>query len=108
LFKDFEGAVKQAALTRDPVLSRLDPETASVLALELSRRGEKEAANRIFGSSLTLLASRARLQAYVNAGAVRPDFFLLPPGLQAAAYLIRARAVEQNGLVEQAHARGAD
>jgi len=108
LFKDFEAAVKQATLTRGPVLSRLDSETAAVLALELSRRGEKEAANRLFGSSLALLASRAPLLAYVNAAVVRPEFFLLPPGLQAAAHLIRARAVEQNRLVEQGYARWAD
>jgi tetratricopeptide (TPR) repeat protein len=108
LFKDFEAAVKQATLARGPMLSRLDPETAAVLALELSRRGEKEPAKRVFGSSLALLAARAPLLAYVNTGVVKPEFPLLPPGLQSAAYQIRARAVEQNRLVEQAYARWAD
>ena len=108
VLKDFEGAAKLATQTRDLVLSRLDPETAALLALELSRRGEKEAAQRVFGSSLTLQAARAPLLAYVNSGAVRPDFFLLPPGLQAAAYVIHGRAAEQNQLVDQAYARWAD
>lgn len=44
----------------------------------------------------------------MNAGAVRPDFFLLPPGLQAAAYVIHARAVKENRLVDQAYARWTD
>jgi hypothetical protein len=108
LFTDFEAAVKQASTTPAPVLSRLDPETAALLALELSRRGEQEAADRFFGSSLALLAAREPLLAYVNTGTVQPGFPLLPPGVQAAAYLIRARAVEQNQLVEQAYARWAD
>lgn len=108
VMKDFESAVKRAPQTEDTVLRRLDPETAALLALELSRRGEKEAAHRVFGTSLTLLAARAPLLAYVNSGAVRPEFFLLPPGLQAAAYLIHARAFEQNRLVDQSYARWAD
>ncbi len=108
LFNDFEAAVKQASTTRGHVLSRLDTETAALLALELSRRGESEAANRLFGSSLALLAAREPLLAYVNTGAVHPEFPLLPPGLQAAAHLIRARVFEQNQLVEQAYARWAD
>jgi tetratricopeptide (TPR) repeat protein len=108
LFTDFEAAVKQASTARGHVLSRLDPETAAVLALELSRRGEKEAAHRVFGSSLSLMAAREPLVAYVSTGTVQPGFPLLPPGLQAAAHLIRARADEQNLLVEQAYARWAD
>lgn len=108
VIKDFEGAVKRALTTSDPVLSRLDPETAALLGLELSRRGEKEAAGRVFGSSLTLLAARAPLQAYVSSGAVRPEFFLLPPGLQAAAYVIHARGFDENLLVDRAYARWAD
>lgn len=108
VIKDFEGAVKQATTTSDPVLSRLDPETAALLGLELSRRGEKEAAHRVFGSSLTLLAARAPLQAYVDSGAVRPEFFLLPPGLQAAAYGIHALGFYENQLVDHDYARWAD
>jgi hypothetical protein len=108
LFKDFEAALQQASTARGHVLSRLDPETAAVLALELSRRGEKEAAQRVFGASLTLLAARAPLLAYVHMGAVRPEFPLLPPGLQAAAYLIRARASEDIRKKEQTYARWAD
>ncbi len=108
LFQDFEAAVKQASTTRAPVLSRLDPETAAVLALELSRRGEQEAAQRVFGSSLGLLAARAPLLAYVSTGLVSPEFPLLPPGLQAAAFQIRSRASPQHQLVEEAYARWAD
>jgi tetratricopeptide (TPR) repeat protein len=108
LLKNFEAAVEQAALARPPVLSRLDPETAAELALELSRLGQKEAAQRVFGSSLALLAARAPLQAYVNTGTVKPEFALLPPGLQAAAYLIRARASEDSRRVEQKYALWAD
>jgi tetratricopeptide (TPR) repeat protein len=108
LFKDFEEAVEQAARVRAPVLSRLDLETAALLALEFSRRGEKEAAQRVFGSSLALLAARAPLLDYVNMRVVRPEFPLLPPGLRAAAYLIRARASPEDRSEELDRARQAD
>ncbi len=108
LFKNFEQAVERAATTPDKVLSHLDPETAAVLALELSRRGDMQAADRLFGARLALLAAREPLEAYVRSGMVQPDFTVLQPGLLAAAYLVRARADEQNRLVEQSYARWAD
>lgn len=108
LFKSFEGAVQRAATTPDKALRHLDPETAAVLALELSRRGDTQAADRLFGTRLALLAAREPLEAYVRSGVVKPELTVLPPGLLAAAYLVRARADEQNRLVEQSYARWTD
>ncbi|HVG59961.1 MAG TPA: hypothetical protein VNA24_15500 [Hyalangium sp.] len=108
LFIDFEGAVQRASTAPDNVLSRLDPETAAVLALEVSRRGDTQAAERLFGARLALLAVREPLEAYVRSGTVGPDFPMLPPGFLAAAYLVRARADEQDRLVQQSYARWTD
>jgi tetratricopeptide (TPR) repeat protein len=108
LFIHFEGAVQRAATAPDNVLSRLDPETAAVLALELSRRGDTQAADRLFGARLALMAAREPLEAYVRSGVVGADFPMLPPGLLAAAYLVRARADEQSRLVQQSYARWTD
>lgn len=108
LFKDFEKAVQQAATAPDNVLSRLDPETAAVLALEFSRRGDAQAADRLFGAGLTLMAAREPLEAYVRSGVAGSDLPMLRPGFLAAAYLIRARADEQSRLVEQSYARWTD
>jgi tetratricopeptide (TPR) repeat protein len=108
LFKNFEQAVERAATTPDEALRHLDPETAAVLALELSRRGDMQAAERLFNARLKLMAAREPLEAYVYSGVVRPDLTVLHPGLLAAAYLVRARADEQNRLVEQSYARWTD
>ncbi len=108
LFKSFEGAVQRAATTPDKVLRHLDPETAALLALELSRRGDTQTADRLFGARLALLAAREPLEAYVSSGVAKPELTVLQPGLLAAAYLVRARADEQNRLVEQSYARWTD
>ncbi|WP_224246714.1 tetratricopeptide repeat protein [Hyalangium gracile] len=108
VLKDMDKAVQRAIAASEKVLLRLDVETAAVLALELSRRGEAQAADRLFGSSLTLMGARDALDTYVREGTVKPDFPLLPPGLQAAAYLVRAREINYNRFVEQAYARWTD
>jgi len=108
LLKNFEEAVQRAITTPDKVLSRLDPETAAVLALELSRRGDSQAAERLFNARLALMAAREPLEAYVRSGTVSPDFPMLQPGLLAAAYLVRARVDEQDRLVQQSYAGWTD
>jgi hypothetical protein len=108
VFKDWEQAVQKAIAAPEPVLRRLDLETAALLALELSRRGEGEAAERLFGSSLSLMAVREPLETYMRLGVARVHFPLLPPGLQAAAYLVRANAMTGSRFTEQSYARATD
>lgn len=108
IFQDWDKAVGLASEASDLVLSRLDSETAALLGLELSRRGQAEAADRVFGSSLSLMAARGSLEAYVREGQAKRDFPLLPPGLQAAAYLVRASAMKEGGATELGYARSAD
>jgi tetratricopeptide (TPR) repeat protein len=108
LLRDFDKAVPQARTTSDKVRSSLDVESAAVLALELSRLGEQQAASRMFNSSLQLMAAREPLESYVRSGQVEPDFPLLPPGLQAAAYLVRARAVPAHRQEQLDYARATD
>ncbi|MFL5346714.1 MAG: tetratricopeptide repeat protein, partial [Hyalangium sp.] len=108
VLQDWDKAVRLASEAPDFVLSRLDTESAALLALELSRRGQEEAADRAFGSSLSLMAAREPLEAYVRQGVVKKDFPLLPPGLQAAAYLVRASAVTEGRSTEQGYARSTD
>lgn len=108
VFKDWDKAVEKASMLSDKALSLLDPETAALLALELSHSKGPSSADRLFNSSLSLMAARKPLEAYVLTGEVKPDFPWLPPGLQAAAHLVRARVVPDNRFVEQAYARWAD
>ncbi len=108
LLRDFDKAVEQARTTSDKVRSSLDLESAALLALEFSRLGEQQAASRMFNSSLQLMAAREPLESYVRSGQVEPDFPLLPPGLQAAAYLVRARAVPDHRQEQLDYARATD
>jgi hypothetical protein len=108
LFIDRGRALRQAAAAPEQVLRRLDPETAAVLALEFSRDGDLRAADRLFGTHLSLMIARESLLAYARLGVVRPELPLQPPGLLAAAYLVRARAVEHDAYVEYAYARWTD
>lgn len=106
---DLEQALALAAQAPDSVLARLEPDAAAVLALELSRLGRKEEADRVFGAHLPLLLARERLEHYVaDEGSPSPGFSLLPPGLRAAAHLVRARHQPQLAPKEYARARDAD
>ncbi|WP_224241236.1 tetratricopeptide repeat protein [Hyalangium gracile] len=89
--QDPDKAVELVRQASEEVVWRLDPETAALLALRLSRLGEEQAATRVFGSSLSLMAAREPLERYLHHGEKRTDFLLHPPGLQAAAHLARSR-----------------
>lgn len=92
----------------DPVLSTLEPEVAAVLALELSRQGDKANADRVFASSLPLLLSRETLEGYMRDGILTGRFLLLPPGLRVAAHYARAREQPAEAPSNNEQARAAD
>lgn len=104
-----DEALALAEKAPDSVLSRLEPDAAAVLALEFSRLGRKEEADRVFGAHLPLLLARERLEHYVaGGGPPSPEFSRLPPGLRVAAHLARARSQPENAEREHARARDAD
>ncbi|WP_224368983.1 hypothetical protein [Hyalangium versicolor] len=105
---NLDKALQQARLASDTVVRNLDVETAALLGLELSRLQDAKAAERLLTSSLALMAAREPLESYALSGERGAAFLMLPPGLQAAAYVVRARAVEENRFVELAHARWID
>ena len=104
---NLDFAVAQANSAQDSILRRLPLEAATVLALESSIRNQP-GTERIFRSHFALAHARAPLVDYVHRGELHPRFFLLAPHLQAAAYLVRARAVQDNAFVQRAYARWTD
>jgi len=102
---NLQAAVVQAQGRKDPVLRRLPLEAAAVLALELSHLRQEEAADRLFYSHFALMHAREPLRTYVMRGELHPRFWLLAPELQAAAFLVRARAVQRDAFVQRAYAR---
>jgi len=109
---NLEQAVELAVKAPDSVLSRLEPDAAAVVALELSRLGRKEEAERVFGSSLPLLLAREALAGYVRNGpsvSANDGLLRLSPGLRVAAHLARARYhPEPDPMLEYSPARDAD
>ncbi|RKH47019.1 tetratricopeptide repeat protein [Corallococcus sicarius] len=89
-------AREQAAKASEAVLSRLEPEVAALLALELTRTGDAQA-KRLFQASLPLVLAREPLLKFLQAGTVTPAFSRLPQGLRAAALLVRARGESKEG-----------
>jgi hypothetical protein len=104
---NLDFAVSRANTANDSVLRRLPLEAATVLALESSIRNQP-GAERIFRSHFALMHARAPLEDYVHRGELHSRFFLLAPELQAAAYLVRARVVQNEAFVQRAYARWAD
>lgn len=102
-----EEAVALAAVAPDSVLSRLEPEAAAVVALELSRLQRTAEAERVYGSSLPLLLARETLEAYMRGPQELDRLRLLPPGLRTAAHIARARHQDGDGW-EYEVARGSD
>ncbi len=94
LLTSLEKATARARTASEGVLARLPLEAAAVLALEFTRRGESESAQRLWGSHLSLWLARDPLERYLLSGVEQPRFALLPPGLTAAAHLIRAQSLE--------------
>jgi tetratricopeptide (TPR) repeat protein len=105
---NLEQALELAAKAPDSVLSTLEPDAAAVLALELSRLGKKEAADRVFSANLPLRLGRAPLEDYVRQGSSSGQFLLLHPSLRAAAHLVRARADVAGSFEQYVAAREAD
>ncbi|MDY7227824.1 tetratricopeptide repeat protein [Hyalangium rubrum] len=103
-----EKAAAQVSSAKDGVLNRLPLEAAAILALELTRQGDTQAAERLFGTHFALMKARKPLEAYVRSGEVQPRFPMLPPDLLAVAYLVRARAVDKDAFIERAYARWTD
>ncbi|XXF78822.1 hypothetical protein P2318_03410 [Myxococcaceae bacterium GXIMD 01537] len=101
-------AVKLAREAPDAALSRLEPDAAALLALELYRLRDPEAAGHVMGSHLSLLLARRALEAHVDNGLVTDTFLLLPPGLRAAAHVIRSRVATVDGASDRELALAAD
>ncbi|XXF78821.1 hypothetical protein P2318_03405 [Myxococcaceae bacterium GXIMD 01537] len=108
IFAEPERALNLGREASDAVLSRLEPGAAALLALELYRLGERDAARRVMGSHLSLLLARRTLEAHVDNGYATGAFQLLPPGLRAAAHIIRARAAPQEAATARQSALAAD
>ncbi|NBD10103.1 hypothetical protein [Corallococcus silvisoli] len=91
-------AMEQAAGESEAVLSRLEPEVAALLALELERAGDARA-RRLFNASLPLMLSREALRGFrISQTRSAPrSFARLAPGLRAAALLVRARDKAREG-----------
>ncbi|RKG94449.1 hypothetical protein D7V97_38915 [Corallococcus sp. CA053C] len=89
-------AMERAATESEAVLSRLDPEIAALLALELTRTGDARA-KRLFNASLPLMLAREPLLKFLQTDTVTPAFSRLAPGLRAAALLVRARRESKEG-----------
>jgi hypothetical protein len=109
---DLEEALALAVKAPDSVLSRLEPDAAAVVALELSRLKRTQEAERVFGSSLPLLLARETLERYVREGpgdGGRDALRQVSPGLRVAAHLVRARHhPEPDPSLEYLPARDAD
>jgi hypothetical protein len=103
-----EEAVALAVGAPDSVLSRLEPEAAALVALELSRLGRTAEAERVFGSSLPLLLARETLEAYMRGPQELDRLRQLPPGLRTAAHLARVRHQREGARWEYEGARGGD
>jgi hypothetical protein len=106
--RDLKKATERATTVRDSVLSQLPQEAAAVLALELSRTGNTEAAQRVFGSQLALWLAREPLENLLRTGEESYRMSLLPPGLHAAAHLVYARGLKAGQREEQDKALHAD
>ncbi|CAM4026585.1 hypothetical protein G4177_18105 [Corallococcus sp. ZKHCc1 1396] len=96
VLEDPKRAMAQAATESEAVLSRLEPEVAALLALELARTGDARASH-LFNASLPLMLGREALLKFLRTGEVTPAFSRLAPGLRAAAVLTRARSEAQEG-----------
>ncbi|RKH44324.1 tetratricopeptide repeat protein, partial [Corallococcus llansteffanensis] len=91
-----QRAMERAAKESEAVLSRLEPEVAALLALELTRTGDAQA-KRLFNASLPLMLAREPLLKFLQTDTVTPAFSRLPPGLRAAALLARAHRESKEG-----------
>ncbi|NOK17804.1 tetratricopeptide repeat protein [Corallococcus carmarthensis] len=92
VLQDPKRALKQAVGESEAVLSRLDPEVAALLALELTRVGDARAKN-LFNASLPLMLAREPLRnhAVPSSRDTGSELLRLDPGLRAAATLVHAR-----------------
>ncbi|RYZ38380.1 MAG: hypothetical protein EOO71_24230 [Myxococcaceae bacterium] len=96
VLEDPKHAMELAVKESEAVLSRLDPEVAALLALELARTGDARA-KHLFNASLPLMLGREALLKFLHTGEVTPAFSRLAPGLRAAAVLTHARAEAKEG-----------
>lgn len=89
---DPKRALEAAVRESEAVLSRLDPEVAALLALELTRVGDARA-KHLFNASLPLMLAREPLRNQVLSAsrAPGPGLIRVAPGLRAAATLVHAR-----------------
>ena len=99
--RDLTKATERARTAPDSVLSRMPLEAAAVLALEFSRTGATQEADRAFGSHLALLLAREPLEHYVRTGTELPRMGLVSPGLHATAHLIRLRGLDASTAQEE-------
>ncbi|RKH58683.1 hypothetical protein [Corallococcus aberystwythensis] len=95
---DPKRALAQAVGESEAVLSRLDPEVAALLALELTRVGDARAKN-LFNASLPVMLAREPLRnhAVSTSRVTGAELVRLAPGLRAAATLVHARRDSQQG-----------
>ncbi|RKG67903.1 hypothetical protein D7V80_14585 [Corallococcus sp. CA054B] len=98
VLQDPKRALKDAVGESEAVLSRLDPEVAALLALELTRVGDARAKN-LFNASLPVMLAREPLRNHALSASrdTGPGLIRLDPGLRAAAILVHARRDAREG-----------
>ncbi|WP_375754966.1 tol-pal system YbgF family protein [Corallococcus exercitus] len=98
VLQDPKRAVVQAVGEPEAVLSRLDPEVAALLALELTRVGDARA-KTLFNASLPLMLAREPLRNHLLAPLRKPgpELLALSPGLRAAVTLVHSRRDAREG-----------
>lgn len=101
LTRELPKALERARTAPDSVLSRMPLEAAAVLALEFSRLGASQEADRVFGSHLALLLAREPMEHYLRTGGELPRMAMVPPGLHATAHLIRLRGLDERNTGEE-------